>query len=58
MIKRGDKDVTSIYHGKAVIAAVYKGARLVWTAINSCFGSGLWFSGKFWKENDFWKEHY
>ena len=42
MIKKGLKDITGVYIGQRAISAVYVGARLVWSAISSCFGSGFW----------------
>ena len=37
------------------ITAVYKGLRLVWTAIRSCFGKGFWINDKPWLNTDAWK---
>ena len=45
------------YHGGRVITAVYKGARLVWTAIRSCFGKGYWINDKPWINEDAWKNY-
>lgn len=43
------------------IGAIHKGANLVWLAIynavNSCFGSGTWFSDKLWTGDDLWKNN-
>lgn len=43
------------------IGAVYKGAQLVWrtvySAIKSCFGSGIWRSDKPWLGTDTWKNN-
>ena len=38
-----------------VVTEIYRGARLVWEAINSCFGSGAWFNDKPWSNADGWK---
>jgi len=38
-----------------VVTEVYKGARLVWTAIKSCFGAGYWVNDKPWLNNEGWK---
>jgi len=35
--------------------AVYKGARLVWMAIRSCFGAGFWLNDRPWLNNEGWK---
>ena len=44
------------YTGKwRVVTEVYKGARLVWTAIRSCFGAGFWVREKPWLGDEPWK---
>ena len=43
------------YYGFRPITAVYKGLRLVWTAIRSCFGKGFWINDKPWLNTDAWK---
>ena len=40
MITIGGKEITAAYVGKRALSAVYAGARLVWSAISSCFGLG------------------
>lgn len=35
------REITGVYLGEKVITAVYKGSRLVWQAIRSCFGNGF-----------------
>ena len=40
MITIGGKEITAAYVGKRALSAVYAGARLVWSAISSCFGHG------------------
>lgn len=35
--------------------AIYKGARLVWMAIRSCFGAGFWINEKPWLNSEAWK---
>ena len=41
--------------GTKVIQYIYRGSKLVWTAISSCFGSGVWLNDKVWNNNDSWK---
>lgn len=55
MIVKGGKEMSARYHGSKVIMAVYKGAKLVWEAITSCFGSGMWLNLRAWKNTDGWK---
>ena len=70
MIRIGDKivlqiqkQITDIITGESVqknIGAIYKGTQLVWrtvySAIKSCFGSGIWKQDKPWLESDTWKK--
>lgn len=55
MISVGNKEVTAIRVGERVVATVYIGARLVWQAIRSCFGTGFWRGDKPWSRTDGWK---
>ncbi|MCS3176964.1 MFS transporter [Candidatus Bacteroides intestinigallinarum] len=55
MIYKNGKEVTSIFKENRPIAIVYKGSRLVWEAINSCFGKGFWVNVKPWNNNEGWK---
>lgn len=55
MINTGGKEITAIYIGKRALSAVYVGAKLVWSAVSSCFGSGFWRSDKPWSRTDGWK---
>jgi len=55
MIYVKDKEVTAITVTKKAIAAFYWGARLVWQAVRSCFGSGVWVSHKPWLGQEKWK---
>ena len=45
-----------IFNGRP-LAAVYHGLRLVWMAVRSCFGSGVWVSEKPWLGNESWKNN-
>ena len=55
MIKLGNKEISAIRLGNNVISAVYKGSVLIWQAIRSCFGSGLWVNEKPWIYDETWK---
>lgn len=52
---KNNKQVEYIFLGKKAIAKVCKGARLVWEAVRSCFGSGWWINDKPWVETEGWK---
>ena len=44
---RNDKvQIPTIYKGRKTVTAVYKGLRLVWQFIKSCFGRGYWLNDK------------
>lgn len=43
--------------GNRFISVVRKGLRLVWMAVRSCFGSGIWVSEKPWLGNEEWKSN-
>lgn len=55
MIRKNNHQAAAVYYGMRAIAAVYRGARLVWTAIRSCFGSGVWLGDKNWINDENWK---
>ena len=44
------KSVESLYCG------IEKNAKLIWEAVSSCFGSGLWRELLPWKDSDAWKD--
>lgn len=48
--------VAKIINGRP-LAAVYHGLRLVWIAVRSCFGSGVWIDEKPWIDDEFWKDN-
>lgn len=56
MIYKGKLVMTVRYYGSKAVVAVYKGARLVWEAVSSCFGGGMWMRDRAWKDTDGWKE--
>lgn len=52
---RNDKvQIPTIYKGRKNVTAVYKGLRLVWQFIKSCFGRGYWLNDKAWSNTDGW----
>lgn len=55
MIKIGSKDISSIRIGGKAVTAVYKGAKLIWESVTSCFGSGYWINDYPWKNDNGWK---
>ena len=57
MIIRKGIDLTARYYGTKAITAVYRGARLIWEAVNSCFGSGYWVREKARSQTDAWRNN-
>lgn len=55
MIYINNKSVYSIFVKGKAVQAVYHGARLVWQAIRSCFGSGRWINEKPWVNEEAWR---
>ena len=61
MININKKDLNAFYYkdptstAPKIIYAVYKGAKLIWQYIRSCFGSGFWVNKNPWINNDAWK---
>lgn len=49
------KDIVSVTAYGKVVSAIYKGGKLVWQAVRSCFGAGFWRGDKPWIGNDPWK---
>ena len=56
MIQLGDREIAQIFLGNGVVAAIDLGAKLVWTAITSCFGSGWWIDDAPWRDDEAWKD--
>jgi len=55
MIYKENKEITGVYRGDIAISAVYKGDKLVWQAVRSCYGSGAWLNERPWLDDDPWK---
>lgn len=54
MIYRDGNELVLRRKGNMVVQAVYKGLRLVWQAVRSCFGSGCWVNDKPWLNDEGW----
>lgn len=57
MNARNTIDLTARYYGKKTVSAIYKGAKLIWEAVNSCFVSGFWIREKSWNRDDAWRRN-
>ena len=56
MLHKNNKDITGIYWNNHAITTVYKGVKLVWQAVSSCFGDGFWRKDKPWSGTDGWRK--
>jgi hypothetical protein len=50
------KPISQVHWKSKSIAAIYYGAQLVWEAIRSCFGSGMWIRKKPWLYKEGWRK--
>ena len=50
-----NKNISQIYYGGRPIKAVYRGLRLIWQKILSCFSAGYWINDKNWDNESGWK---
>ena len=51
-----NKEITEVYTQNRVIATIYKGSKILWEAVRSCFGSGMWLINKPWLYKEGWRE--
>ena len=57
MIVKNGLTLVARRKGAMVAQAVYKGLQLVWMAVRSCFGSGVWLGAKPWLGSETWKSN-
>lgn len=57
MIYTNKKEVIALYKQGKPLQATYKGLHLVWQAVRSCFGSGMWINIKPWFNDEGWKNN-
>lgn len=53
----GTREIGSIYFKNRVISAIYKGTRLIWEALKSCFSAGFWVNEKPWVNDEGWRNN-
>lgn len=49
-------EIKSVYFMRHALEKVMKGAKIIWTKISSCFGSGFWRESTKWSEQEYWKD--
>lgn len=57
MIVKVKKEVVDIHVDRKAGTMLYKGRTLVWEAVKSCFGRGMWINGKGWVSADAWRNN-
>ena len=40
-----------------MLSAMYRNGQLIWQAVRSCFGSGIWVERKPWLDTEKWKDN-
>ena len=55
MIIKNGKELDSRYYNNKKVSAIYKGTKLVWSAVSSCFGAGVWINKYPWKNQDVYR---
>lgn len=55
MIYFNGHKITGVHINNKVITKIYKGTRLVWQLIMSCFGAGHWIRNYPWRGADGWR---
>lgn len=55
MIFIGNKELESSFIGRRIVTQIYKGVKLIWEAIKSCFGAGFWKNESPWSNTEGWK---
>jgi len=53
---RGKNIAAMMCNGK-MWQALYRNAELIWQAVRSCFGSGVWIDEKPWIDEELWKDN-
>lgn len=57
MIYKNEREIVSVFKGNIPITAIYRGSKLVWQAVKSCFGAGFWVDTKPWLNNEAWRNN-
>lgn len=50
----GRKEVNLGYYGRKTVIAAYKGLRLMWQLLKSCFEGGFWANEQPWSNTGKW----
>ena len=54
MIFIKQSDIKLVKHGNLDVNQIFNKQLLLWSSIQSCFGSGTWLDNYPWTDNDIW----
>ena len=57
MLNINGKTVVSMMRDGKILSAMYRNGQLIWQAVRSCFGSGIWVERKPWLDTEKWKDN-
>lgn len=52
---KNNTELVGIFKNKIPIQAIYHFGVVIWQAVRSCFGSGVWVNEKPWINDEAWK---
>ena len=55
MINQNRTEVTGVFKLKVPVQAIHRFGVVLWQAVRSCFGSGVWVNEKPWINDEAWK---
>jgi hypothetical protein len=55
MAYKNRAEITGIHKTKVPFQTIYKYGVILWQAVRSCFGSGIWVNEKPWINEEIWK---
>lgn len=55
MANKNRTEITGIFTTKVPFQAIYQYGVVLWQAVRSCFGSGIWVNEKPWINDETWK---
>lgn len=57
MIRFDNRELSLVRVGSLAISLVRKGGKILYEAVNSCFGKGYWINAKGWINTDGWRNN-
>lgn len=56
MIWEEGQEIVALWKDGKRITAIWETGQLIWEAIKSCYGSGVWRDDKPWRDDDVWRD--